>query len=138
MDGDVFGASTRDAGAAMILAIAVGVGGSLGAVSRYLLDGLVQDRTSGRFPFGTLTVNVVGSFILGCIAALASLFLGLQWTSTLVGTGFCGGMTTWSTASWETIHLAEQGATSTAVKYLLTNLAASLIAAGAGFVLVWR
>ena len=52
----------------MTLALAVGVAGAVGAVARYLADGAVQDRTAGPFPFGTLTVNVVGSLILGFLA----------------------------------------------------------------------
>jgi len=122
----------------MAVALAVGVAGALGAVARYLLDGAVQDRTSGLFPFGTLSVNVVGSFILGLVAGLV-LWRGVSGTlETIVGAGFCGGLTTWSTVSWETVRLAEEGAARDALGSLVANLAASLLAAAAGLALGWR
>ncbi len=99
----------------MTLVLAVGVAGSVGAVARYLLDGAVQDRVSGPFPFGTLTVNVVGSLILGFLAGYTLSHTGGRTARTVVGTGLCGALTTWSTASWETVRLAEEGATTTAI-----------------------
>ncbi len=121
----------------MGLAIIVGIAGAVGAVARYLIDGAVQDRTSGSFPFGTLTVNVVGSLILGVIT-------GVGWhdadstTRAILGTGFCGGLTTWSTASWETVRLVEEGATATALRYTVTSLGASFGAAGLGLLAILR
>lgn len=120
----------------MTLLVYVGLAGSVGAVARYLLDGLVQDRTTGEFPFGTLTVNVVGAFILGTVTALAARVSWIVIPATVIGAGFCGALTTWSTASWETIRLAEDGAGSLAVRYLATNIVASLAAAGLGFLVV--
>jgi fluoride exporter len=120
----------------MTLALAVGGAGALGAVARYLADGAVQDRTAGPFPFGTLAVNVVGSLILGFLAGYALSHTGGRTAKTIVGTGFCGGLTTWSTASWETVRLTEEGATSTAITFTLVNLAASFAAAAIGIVLL--
>src|SRR5207237_7875961 len=97
--------SLRRAGATVTLAIVVGLAGAAGAVARYLLDGAVQDRTAGPFPFGTLTVNVVGSLVLGVLAGLALDHTGSSAVRTVLGAGFCGGLTTWSTASWETVRL---------------------------------
>lgn len=116
----------------MALALAVGLAGAAGAVARYLLDGSVQDRTSGPFPFGTLTVNVVGSFVLGVMAGVAIRHTGATRAEAVVGTGFCGGMTTWSTASWETARLAEEGWSATSASFTVANLAGSLAAGGLG------
>jgi CrcB protein len=121
----------------MVLALVVGLAGGTGAVARYLLDGAVQDRTSGLFPFGTFTVNVIGSFVLGLVAGVV---LRHGWPGPLesiVGIGLCGGLTTWSTASWETVRLIEEGEGATAFRYALANLGASLAAAGLGLLIVW-
>ena len=120
----------------MTLALTVGLAGAAGAVARYLLDGAVQDRTAGLFPFGTLSVNVVGSLILGFLAGYVLSHAGGGTAKTIVGTGFCGALTTWSTASWETVRLAEEGATTTAVTFTLVNLVASFAAAAVGIVLL--
>ena len=120
----------------MILALGVGVAGAVGAVARYLVDGAVQDRTAGPFPFGTLAVNVAGSLILGFLAGYVLSHTGGRTARTIVGTGFCGALTTWSTASWETVRLAEEGVTSTAVTFTVLNLAASFAAAAVGIVLL--
>ena len=93
----------------MIVALAVALAGSLGAVARFLTDGAVQDRSAGAFPFGTLAVNCTGSFILGAVTALAW-YHGLGGRAhAVVGVGFCGAFTTWSSVSWETVRLAEDG-----------------------------
>jgi fluoride exporter len=120
----------------MTLALVVGLAGALGAMARYLLDGAVQDRTAGLFPFGTLAVNVVGSLILGFLAGYVLSHTGGGTAKTIVGTGFCGALTTWSTASWETVRLAEEGATTTAVTFTLVNLVASFAAAAVGIALL--
>jgi len=120
----------------MTLAIVVGVAGAIGAVARYLLDGAVQDRTAGLFPFGTLAVNVVGSFILGFLAGYVLGHTGGRTAKTIIGTGFCGALTTWSTASWETVRLAEEGATTTAITFTLANVVASFAAAAVGIALL--
>ena len=120
----------------MIVAVIVGTAGGVGAAARLLLDGYVQDRTRSRFPYGTLTVNVLGSLIMGVVTGLA-LFHGLTTTpKAVVGTGFCGGLTTWSTASWETIQLAERGETGAAVSNALGGLGASIAAAAGGMALM--
>jgi CrcB protein len=105
-------------------------------MARYLIDGEVQDRTSGLFPFGTLTVNVIGSLILGVLAGIALHHADWASTQAIIGIGFCGGLTTWSTASWETVRLIEEGANATAIRYTLVNLLASFGAAGLGLLLV--
>lgn len=122
----------------MTVTLVVGLAGAFGAVARYLLDGFVQDRTSGLFPIGTLSVNFAGSLVLGVVSALAIQHPVAGTTKAVIGAGFCGALTTWSTASWETVRLAEEGAASTAVAYTIVNLAGSLVAGGLGLLFVLR
>lgn len=89
--------------------LVIALGGALGAVSRFLLSGLV-DTTMGRnFPFGTLAVNVLGSFLIG----VAFVWLASRADSSLardiVVTGFLGSLTTFSTFSIQTLQLAQHG-----------------------------
>lgn len=116
----------------MGLAVVVGLAGALGAVARYLIDGAVQDRTSGLFPFGTVAVNLIGSLVLGVLAGLALHHAGTTTAKTVIGTGFCGGLTTWSTASWETVRLMEDEPGRTAMLFTVANLAGCLAIAGVG------
>jgi len=107
----------------------VGVGGALGAVARYAVGQLI-DGTA--FPWPTLLVNAAGSFLLGAVvlgsadAAVAS----------LVGTGFCGAFTTFSSFSFETVELWERGRRRLAALNATGNLAASLAAFGLAWVVV--
>jgi CrcB protein len=120
----------------VILALAVALAGSVGAVARFLTDGAVQDRSTGTFPFGTLTVNCAGSLILGAVTALAW-YHGLGGRAhAVVGVGFCGAFTTWSSVSWETVRLAEDGLGRQALLNLVGGVAAALAAAGVGIVVV--
>lgn len=114
----------------MALAVAVGLAGAVGAVARYLLDGAIQDRTTGDFPFGTLTVNVVGSFVLGLVAGLVLKHSASREVHAVVGTGLCGGLTTWSTAAWESVRLAQDDSLAAGLRFTLVNLALSLVFAG--------
>jgi fluoride exporter len=104
------------------------LGGAVGAPARYLTDVAVQRWHGTSFPWGTWTVNVVGSFVLGVVAAA-----GPQWVVTVAGTGFCGAFTTFSTFGDETVRLAEEGETSTAVWNVIASLAVGLAAAALGW-----
>jgi CrcB protein len=108
------------------------VGAVVGAPLRYLTDRAVQLRHDTVFPWGTLTVNVVGCLILGALtgAGLASPLL------TLLGTGFCGALTTYSTFSYETYKLVEQRAYFYAVTNVVVSVIAGLGAALVGYTLV--
>jgi CrcB protein len=120
----------------VIVALAVGLAGGLGAVARFVIDGAVQDRSTGSFPYGTLTVNVVGSFVLGVVTGLAW-YHGLGGRAhVVVGVGFCGAFTTWSSVTWETVRLAEEGLGRQAVVSVVGGVAASLAAAALGIVVV--
>ncbi|HEU5033129.1 MAG TPA: fluoride efflux transporter CrcB [Mycobacteriales bacterium] len=115
-----------------MLTLAVGLAASVGAMARYLLDQLVQHQHDQTFPWGTFVINVTGSFVLGLVTGLA-MHHGLPRTPALVlGVGFAGGYTTWSTYLWESLALAEAGAARQATLNLAGSLAAGLLAAAAG------
>lgn len=111
---------------------AVVITGALGAVTRYVLDGVVQDRVEGVFPWGTFVINVTGSLLFGIVAGFA-LYQGLPGAPrAILGVGFCGAYTTFSTFSYETFRLIEDGAHVTAVTNVLANAVTALVAAGLG------
>ena len=106
--------------------------GAIGAPARYVLDGAVADRLGGPFPWGTLIVNVTGSFLLGFLTGLG-LHHGFPKVDRLVlGTGFCGAYTTFSTFTFESVRLLEEGASSEALRNALATLFAGSVAAAAG------
>ena len=122
----------------------VALGSAIGGVSRYLLGGLVQRMLDTTFPAGTLLVNVTGSFLLGAIIRYAldtpSLTPEVRAFLTI---GFCGGYTTFSTFSYETVALLEDGEWARAGVYITASVILSLIATFLGFalarqVIVWR
>src|SRR3954454_4603188 len=100
------------------------VAAAVGAPARYLLDGFVQERVSGGFPLGTFTVNLLGSFLLGLLTGLATHHHLTGNAKTVLGTGFCGAFTTFSTFTYETVRLAEEGDLSDAWR----NVALSVLA----------
>jgi len=113
----------------------IAVAGALGAPVRYLLDGFVQDRSVGVFPRGTFVINVTGSFVLGVVAGLA-LYHAFPATPKLVlGTGFCGAYTTFSTFTYETVRLAEERAFGAALQNALSSILVPALAAAAGLAL---
>jgi CrcB protein len=109
--------------------------GAAGAVARYVIDGTVTERVDNRLPYGTLAVNVIGSFILGFVTGLVLYHDDSTTIRTLVGTGFCGAFTTWSTLSWETLRLVEEGDTGAAAVTVFGGIATSMIAAAIGLAL---
>jgi len=100
------------------------LGAAVGAPARYLTDRLVQSRHTTGFPWGTFVVNVVGSFVLGAVTGAAA----SPWVTALVGTGFCGALTTYSTFGWETVHLPR----ALAVLNVVASAVGRLGAAGVG------
>ncbi|MDH2414567.1 fluoride efflux transporter CrcB [Nocardioides sp. CER19] len=114
-------------------ALLIVLGGLVGAPARYLADLLVQSRHSSRMPWGTLTVNVVGSFVLGLVAGLTSVHHAPTWVLTLLGTGFCGALTTFSTFSFETFRLLDERQWRAAVLNVGLSVAAGLGAVALGF-----
>jgi CrcB protein len=116
----------------MLLALAVAVVAGVGAACRYVADQVISHRHHSVFPWGTVTINVVGSFVLGLTTGLAA-HHGLSMTAaTIIGSGFCAGFTTFSTWMWETIALTESGALVEAAINVLATLVIGLAAAALG------
>jgi fluoride exporter len=114
------------------LALLVAAAGGAGAVLRALLIHHVGLRRADPLPVGTLVVNASGSLVLGILTGL-SLYHGLgSHVLAVAGVGLCGGYTTWSTASWETIHLRHTRHRVEAVVYTAGSLVLCLTAATAG------
>ncbi|MQA03010.1 MAG: fluoride efflux transporter CrcB [Streptosporangiales bacterium] len=111
----------------------VALGGAVGAPLRYLTDRLLQRRVDQVFPWGTLTVNVVGSLVLGVVLALAGGGMLSPAAVAFLGTGVCGALTTFSTFSFETLRLVEQGAVRQAVLNVAVSLTVGFGAAAAGY-----
>jgi fluoride exporter len=111
------------------------VGGAIGAPLRYLTDLFVQSRHDSVFPWGTFAVNVVGSLILGATAGAVTNADGPTWVLTLVGTGFCGALTTFSTFGYETVRLVEDGSLLEAALNVSASLVAGMTACVAGWAL---
>lgn len=108
-------------------ALVVFLGAALGAPARYLLDRFVQSRHASDFPWGTLTVNVVGCFLIGFV-------VGTSWMP-LLGVGFCGGLTTYSTFSYETVKLLEQEKYRPALLNVVVSVVLGIAAASLGLAL---
>jgi CrcB protein len=113
------------------------VAGACGALARFLLDSSIKSRWQSPFPWATVIINVTGSLLLGILAGLV-LFHGqpTAW-QTVVGTGFCGGYTTFSTASFETVRLVQQNRRSLALLNAVGSLVLSVAACAVGFAVVW-
>jgi CrcB protein len=116
-------------------AIGISIAGAAGALARYAVDGLVANRTDGGFPWGTLAVNVTGSFLLGVLfVLLAERFMVAPWIRSSLLIGFIGAYTTFSTLSLETFRLFEDGAHLLALVNGLGSLIAGLLAVYGGIV----
>jgi CrcB protein len=114
----------------------VAAGGVVGVVARWWLGGALQRLGGADFPIGTLGVNVLGSFVLGLVMVL-SLERGLVGADlrVLLAIGLCGGFTTMSTFSWETLALLQAGEPGLALANVGLTLAACLAAVWAGQIL---
>jgi fluoride exporter len=115
----------------VISVLLVALGAAVGAPARYLTDRVIQTRHDSVFPWGTCAVNTAGSMILGFVA-------GLPTNSTagaLVGVGFCGALTTYSTFGYETLRLAQDRARRYAAANAVVSILAGLAAAYCGLAL---
>jgi CrcB protein len=127
-------------------ALLVALGGALGSVLRYLTDQHIARRAKSTFPWGTLTVNTVGSAILGVLTAWSLHGTEPGAVRALLGVGLCGGLTTFSTFSYETLRLlttknTTPNTTKNSPKPALTNLLLTLtcgFTAAALPLLLWR
>jgi CrcB protein len=109
----------------------VALGAAVGAPLRYLTDGFVTARAGGRLPWGTFTVNVLGSLVLGLLTG-AGLAGDAPW-QLILGTGLCGALTTYSTFSWQTVQLSRQRDRLRAVGYGAGSVVVGLAAATVGY-----
>ena len=113
----------------------VGLAGGLGAVSRFVLDNAVARLIRFPFPFGTLVINVTGSFLLGLLTAWTTRTGALPELGTILGSGFLGGFTTFSTASMELVRLSRAGSPAKALFLASAMLVVSVLAAAAGLLI---
>jgi CrcB protein len=90
-----------------VIALWVALAGGAGAVARFVLDGVIRARTGSRYPVGTTAINLSGSLLLGLVVGLAGVVLP-EPVRLVLGTGFLGGYTTFSTAAVETVRLAAE------------------------------
>jgi CrcB protein len=115
---------------------AIAIGAAVGGVARYYLASSVQQRFGVTFPWGTLLINVTGSLLLGFIIryAIVTPTVSVEMRA-LLTTGFCGGYTTFSTFSYETAALLEEGQYERAGAYAVGSVLLSLTATFLGFIL---
>lgn len=117
--------------------LGVALAGALGAPARFLLERAVQSRHAGPFPWGTLAVNITGSFVLGVLTGFAAHHGFGGAPQVWLTTGLCGAFTTFSTFTWETLQLVEAGELRLAAGNVAASVAAGLTAAAAGTSLVY-
>ncbi|MEV7660866.1 fluoride efflux transporter CrcB [Paenarthrobacter sp. NPDC089316] len=110
----------------------LGLAGGVGATARFMLDGFIRSKLKTALPWATILINVSGSLVLGFLAGLMMRGAAPESAYLVLGTGFLGGYTTFSTASLETIRLIQSGRTGLALLNGLGSMAASVFAAAAG------
>ena len=120
-----------NAALSMPILLAVAFGGAAGSVARYVL-GMLLLRASSGFPVSTLLINVAGSFLLGLFARLFDAPDQHQVLRVALTVGICGGFTTFSTFSAETVTLLQQGKAGRAALYVMVSLVAGVLATFAG------
>jgi CrcB protein len=119
-----------------MIALMVALGALLGAPARYVTDRAVQSSHDTVFPWGTMTVNVVASLILGLLTGAAG--HASPYLAALIGTGFCGALSTFSTFSYETMRLTQERERFHASANVLFSLIAGLGAAALGWAITAR
>ncbi len=116
----------------------VALGGALGSMARFWLTGTVAEFTGLRFPWGTLLINVLGSFVIGLVAGLTLGPERLGWhpdVRIFVMTGLCGGFTTFSAFSLQTVELVQSGEVAFAGVYAVASVVLCVAWAWAGVLL---
>lgn len=112
--------------------VALAVAGGVGAACRFALDGVIRARTAGTAPWGTITINLSGSLVLGLLTGLAAASLLPDSALAIAGTGFLGGYTTFSTASVETVRILQERRWGAGLVVGLGTLIAAAALAGLG------
>lgn len=108
---------------------------AIGAPLRYVVDRSIGERAESVFPWGTFVVNASGSLVFGVISGLALYHAFPETSKVILGTGFCGSYTTFSTFSFETVRLVEEGALGKALRNAFGTLVISGAAAALGLAL---
>lgn len=114
----------------MLKYLAVGVGGFLGAIARYVIGAYIGSRFGVRFPYGTFVINMTGSFLIGFVLALLARTTASAYWRYLIPIGFIGAYTTFSTFEYETLRAVQDGQLVTG----LLNVGLSVVV---GFAAVW-
>lgn len=112
--------------------VLVALAGGVGAVTRFAVDGAVKARLTSEFPWATVLINVTGSFLLGLLVGWVAFRDGSNTVEAVLGTGFCGGYTTFSTASFETVRLLQRQRYGLALGNALGTAGLAVAAAAAG------
>jgi len=116
--------------------VAIGVAGAAGTLARYGLEGVVSRRVAGTFPWGTFVVNVTGAFVLGFLfTVLTDRLTVAPWLRIALTVGFLGAYTTFSTLSFETYRLMEDGSYLMAALNAFGSLTAGMVAVFGGVIL---
>lgn len=113
----------------------LGLAGGLGAGTRFVVDGLVRSKIRTALPVGTIAINVTGSLLLGLVAGAVIVHPAPVELQAIAGTGFLGGYTTFSTASFETVRLIQSRRTGLALLNGIGTAVAAVGAAAAGLAL---
>nr|WP_235347452.1 fluoride efflux transporter CrcB [Arthrobacter sp. SPG23] len=113
----------------------LGLAGGLGAGTRFVVDGLVRSKLRTALPVGTIAINITGSFLLGLVAGAVIVRAAPPELQAIAGTGFLGGYTTFSTASFETVRLVQSRRTGLALLNGIGTAIAAVGAAAAGLAL---
>jgi len=117
----------------------IAIFGAIGTLARYGLQGFVQVRAAGTFPYGTLLINLSGCFLLGLIGqfTLNRLVIPADWR-VAIAVGFFGGYTTFSSFGWETAKMLEDGEWMRAASYVAASVLAGILLSFAGIRLANR
>jgi fluoride exporter len=118
-----------------VIVVWVSLAGAMGAMARYVADSKARQHWPVAFPVGTMAINVSGSLILGALAGLVIAHGAAPDLRTIAGTGFCGGYTTFSAASVETVRLAQHRRWWLCLAYAGGSLVLAVLAAELGLAL---
>jgi fluoride exporter len=113
----------------------VGLGGMAGSVFRFVIGSIIMHRYPGRFPWGTFSVNIIGSLLIGIFLGWAAKQQHADFWKLLLATGFCGGFTTFSTLSYEGFLLIKQQQFGILALYISATLVLGLVATALGFII---
>jgi CrcB protein len=119
----------------VLTVLLLGLAGGLGAGTRFVVDGLVRARLRTALPLATIAINITGSFLLGLVAGAVIVRAAPPELQAIAGTGFLGGYTTFSTASFETVRLIQSRRTGLALLNGIGTAVAAVGAAAAGLAL---